>query len=289
MNRFRKYLAHILYILGATLLFLYILFPSETVKDYIEYRAGSIAPGFTCYIENLAPGIPPGLLLSNMYILSEDESLIRFDSIRLSPSWRTFLSMEPGIRLAAAAAKGDIHGTVRTRQSGDNRKLIGNIRASSIDLQDAFALELFFPAQFSGTLSATARYETPVKTFDRFEGKGHATVSISGFRMDPDESILGVLDRLAFSTMEAEMTVENDRVHIDRLNLAGQQVSAHGSGTVTLRFPMEASRINLEGTVELHPQMLSRFRPLLPRQYQGDGRIPVRITGTLDRPRYAIR
>jgi len=289
MSRFKKYFAYVVYITGATLLFLYILFPSDTVKDYIEYRAGSVAPGITCYMENLAPAIPPGLLLSNMYILSEDESLVRLDSIRLSPAWRTFLSMEPGIRMTAAAAKGDIDGTVKMRGGGDNRMLIGNISASSIDLEDLFALELFFPAAFSGSLSATARYETAVRHIDRFEGTGHATVSISGFRMNPHESILGVLDRLEFSSMEAEMTVENDRVRIDRLDLSGQQVSAQGSGTVTLRFPMEASRINLEGTVELHPQMLSRFRPLLPGQYQRDGRIPVRITGTLERPRYAIR
>lgn len=289
MSRFKKYFAYVAYILGATLLFLYILFPSDTVKDYIEYRAGSVAPGFTCYMENLAPGIPPGLLVSNMYILSDDESLMRIDSIRLSPAWRAFLSMEPGIRLTAAAAKGDIDGTVKMRRGGDNRMLIGNIRATSIELADLFALELFFPAAFSGTMNATARYETDVQAIDRFEGSGHATVSISGFRMTPDEPILGVLDRLEFSAMEAEMTVRNDRLQIDRLNLSGQQVSAQGSGIVTLRFPMEASRLNLEGTVELHPQMLSRFRPLLPRQYQRDGRIPVRITGTLDRPRYAIR
>ena len=289
MSRFKKYLVYSLCIFGATLLFLYILFPSDTVKDYIEYRAGSVAPGITCYMEDLSPGIPPGLLLSNIYILSEDESLIRFDTIRLSPAWRAFLSMESGIRMTGSAANGDIDGTVRVRRGGDNRMMIGDIRASSIDLQDLYALELFFPAAFSGTLSATARYETAVQDIDRFEGSGHATISISGFRMDPDESILGLLDRLEFSTMEAEMTVENDRVQIDRLNLAGQQVSAQGSGTVTLRFPMEASRLNLEGTVELHPQMLSRFRPLLPQQYQRDGRIPVRITGTLDRPRYAIR
>ena len=56
-------LLYTLYIIGITLFFLWYLFPSDTLKDYLAYRLGQSNPDVTVTIDRISPVLPPGIKL----------------------------------------------------------------------------------------------------------------------------------------------------------------------------------------------------------------------------------
>jgi type II secretion system protein N len=277
MSSVQKYIAYALYIIGVAVFFLYILFPSDTLKTYIEYKTAELSPGIGMHIEKINPGLPPGITFSNAHILFMDESVVRFDRGRLSPAFLSMFSAKPAVNFDAAVSGGQVDGRLAGSLSG-MPGIDARVQFSAIELQGLPILEKLYPARFSGTARGNVDYS----------GKGNATLNISGFRMDFDKSMMGI-GHLDFSSINVEGEIEKDRMIVEKIEMTGSQFSATGNGTLTLRQPLEASRIDLSGSVEIHPQLIRSIGPLLPRQYLRDGKIPVRITGTLAQPQYLLR
>ena len=63
MKKIRKWIAYGVYIVALAALFIYYLFPSETVKNYITARAGQVNPDIRVSILKVTPVFPPGLLI----------------------------------------------------------------------------------------------------------------------------------------------------------------------------------------------------------------------------------
>lgn len=279
MSRIQKYIAFTLYILGVAVFFLYILFPSDTLKTYMEYKAAEISPDIGLHVEKLNPGLPPGLLFSNTHILFMNESVIRLDKVRLTPSIVSILTANPAVNVAAAVSGGRLEGKLSRKISQNGRGVNARVQFSEIELEGITMLEKLYPARFSGTAQGQIDYGAE---------KGNAALTVSGFRMDFDDSIMGI-GHLEFTSIDAISEIENGRMAIERVEMKGPQFSATGYGSLTLRHPFEASRIELSGTIDVHPQLIRTVGALLPRQYMRDGKIPLRITGTLANPQYSFR
>lgn len=288
MERVKKYAAYTLYIFGATVFFLYILFPVDTVKTYIESRAAEVSPGMDLYVESLSMGFPPGFFFSNAYILSEEEPVVRLDRGRFTPAYRSLFSSNPAVHFTGEMAGGHADGTISMQTGQDNSTLATRIRFSAVDLQRLPVLATLYPGTFSGAAQGELDYQASIGAMGRSPGAGALMLEISGFRLDLDEDIMG-LEYFDFSEITVEAQMANGRLNVVQINLVGAQFSAKGNGTIDFRQPIESSRLNLEGTLEIHPPLMRRVGAFLPRQYRGDDTIPFRITGTMENPRYSLR
>lgn len=268
-------------------MFLYLLFPSDMVKTYIEYKAGEAVAGGDLYIEKLAPGLPAALFFSNAYIVSGDETVFRFDSGRVAPAYDFLFSREPALRFRSEAAGGQFDGTFRRQASGSGYKVVSQIRFEDVDLLQVPIMERISPAGASGTARGEFEFETTRPSSDPVNGRGVGKMQISGLRIQLDEIIKNMtgVDHLGFSTAEAEGEIAGDRITIERFRLHGSDLTATGSGMVTLRQPAAASPLDLEARVDIHPRLLRHIGAFLPEQHRRGNDIPVRITGTLGEPR----
>ena len=288
MDRVKKYAAYTLYIFGATVFFLYILFPVDTVKTYIESRAARVSPGMALYVESVRMGFPPGFFFSNAYILSGEEPVVRLDRGRFTPAYLTLISSKPAVNFTGEIAGGHAEGKISMQTGQDNRALATRIQFSAVDLQRLPVLETLYPGTFSGAAKGELDYQASMPAIGRSPGTGALMLEISGFRLDLDEDIMG-LEYFDFSEITVEAQMANERLNVVQINLAGSQFSAKGNGTIDLRQPLESSRLDLEGTLEVHPPLMRHIGAFLPRQYRGDDTIPFRITGTMAHPRYSLR
>ncbi len=282
MTMIKKIAAYALYFTGVTVLFLYLLFPSDTVKNYIVYQFTGVAPDIGLHIERVRPALPPGLSFANTYILLKDETALRVESMAFSPDYLSLLSTEPVMNFTGTAAGGHISGTIRMLKGDGNRSFAARMHFADIDLQAVPLTGMIHPRSVSGLVRGDIDYAGPVP------GKGSATVEISGMQLTFEEIIPG-LDSLAFSRVNASADLGQDRIAFNQIEMEGAQFSASGRGAITLRQPLESSGIDLRGTVQVHPELVRTMGPLLPRQYMREGRVPIRITGTLENPRYAFR
>ncbi|MEZ4550720.1 MAG: hypothetical protein R2874_09660 [Desulfobacterales bacterium] len=78
------------------------------------------------------------------------------------------------------------------------------------------------------------------------------------------------------------------------INIDGRDILATATGSVILRQPVTASTINITGEIKPHPAFIKKLGNLFPtemfsRNQTKTGGLPFRITGSLERPNFALR
>ncbi|MFO8113001.1 MAG: type II secretion system protein GspN [Desulfosalsimonadaceae bacterium] len=288
MTRIKKIIAYALFVSGAAVLFLYVLFPSDTVKTYIEYKLAGISPDTEVHIEKVQPGIPPRLSATNVYVSFRDDTAVRLDRVDWMPDYLSLISSRPGADFTASVAGGRLNGTVHVNDSPENRSIITRMQFADIELQAIPLLVTFYPGGFSGTAQGNIEYSASMNNSGQNAANGSAVVEIHGARITIENNLPG-LDDLTFSRINADADLQNNRITINQIDMEGSQFSATGKGSLTVAPRLETSRMDLNGTVQIHPELIRSVGPLLPRQYLKDGKVSLRITGTVTRPRYSFR
>jgi len=75
MKTSKKSIFYTIYIIAITGIFLYFLFPSDTLKTYLAYRLSQGNPDVTITIDRVSPVIPPGINLYNVGIVHQNKAL----------------------------------------------------------------------------------------------------------------------------------------------------------------------------------------------------------------------
>ena len=81
---------------------------------------------------------------------------------------------------------------------------------------------------------------------------------------------------------------------LKRLEAKGGQVEGSLTGTIMIRKPMGKSRINLRGSFLPQEVLLASVQGILPGNLfkqgkMGDKGMPIRIYGTLEKPKFSFR
>ena len=131
--------AYLLYALLAAVVFLYLLFPDEAVKAYIDGRLAAIDPSLNMAAETMRPAaIPPGLKMTGVDLNGDNTRLVHFDDARLSPVLTTLLGDTRQAKFLAHLADGTIQGRATLEGTGTSGRLhvetdLDRIRIDRID------------------------------------------------------------------------------------------------------------------------------------------------------------
>ena len=85
MQVFKAKIFWVFYIICAALLFFYILFPSDTVKEYLADQVRQVHPGLAVEIGRVKPGFPPGLKLYDVSVYHLGQTLAEMENLKISP------------------------------------------------------------------------------------------------------------------------------------------------------------------------------------------------------------
>ncbi len=284
----KKWLAYIAYVLIIMAAFLYILFPSAEIKNYIIQRAGQISPSVSIAIGNVKPCFPPGLRFSNLEISTRRQSVFSASKINVIPKYLSLFSRNKTFGIKGIVYEGKLEGEASIENTSKS-EYATEISFAGVQVHAIQALKELMPHEVYGTADGRIRYVTK----NGFWGNGEAEITINDCRVVLKPPIFGFND-LAPGEVNAVLELQDRRMSVKKITVDGKQLTGNASGTVGLQRSISSSTVKLNGMVKPHPSLIKELGRSVPsklfskRDYVDKG-IPFSISGTIERPNFSLR
>jgi type II secretion system protein N len=283
MQIFKSRILWPIYIICAALFFFYILFPSETVKEYVADQIRQAHPGLTVEIGRLKPGFPPALKLYDVSVFHFDQTLAQMENLKISPNILSLFLATTHLSFKGTGYGGTLTGLVDINKNSANREMTIDADLTGIQVKELEALNAITTHQISGNLDATMRF-TPDQGLS-----GDLILTDGQIEFSPP---LLNQNTLPFNTIEADVMLHNRSLIISRCQIEGDQLGAHFSGSIKVSGRSARKILDLSGTVNPHAALLAKLGKNLPQLLAGSNPdkqgFPFRITGTMDSPEYSF-
>ncbi|MFP4225181.1 MAG: type II secretion system protein GspN [Desulfobacterales bacterium] len=284
----KKWIGYITYGIIILVAFLYILFPSKEIRDYLIYQVKQVSPDISIDIGVVAPSLPPGLKFSDLDVSLQNQPVFNASEMTVIPRYLSLFSAEKTFRLKGDVYQGVLTGDTAVK-TASKPQYSADLDFDAIQVNAIAQLKELLPHQLSGSAKGNVNYSTEGGPW----GQGDAEITVSECRIEFKPSLFGVKD-LSLGRVTAMVELENRQASIKEITVKGSQVSGNASGTLELRQPLSRSRVQLEGTLKPHPSLIKELGRSVPKQLLSQGDylekgIPFRLSGTLDRPNFSLQ
>lgn len=290
----KKWLLYSLYIIAVSVLFIYWLFPSDTIKNYIVLKAGEANPDLTITMDRIKPNFPPGLKFYDVSLSNKENPVIDAEWIKVVPKFLTIFRPQKTLAFNSSICEGSLEGEATLTESETEPQWTVDADLAGILMKDIHTIQDPSAYQISGILDGKVTYTR--------EKADEAVINAKLTGSDVSFEILGsVFSKLGllasvfnagnytFKTIDAELEIKNNKKYeIKECVLKGNQLGGNISGTVELRIPRGKSTLNLKGTIRPHPSFLAKLgsASMLFKGKRNENGRPFKIWGTFDRPRF---
>jgi type II secretion system protein N len=294
VRRLKKPVTYFVFVLTVTLFFLYICFPAQTVREYLEASAGRFAPAFSLKILDVLPDLPMGLRLNQARLSYKDEPaipLFKADTFVIMPSIRIVTSGRPVVRFDCQAYGGRMEGVIAFESLDFKGPLRFKVELAGIQLGQYQLIKKRLGRECSGVVGGSLQF-----AFDGtnpFNGSGKGDISVTNGSVEFAEPFLGMTS-VKFSQAHAQVVFEKRQLSVSGLNFEGSQINGAGKGTIVI--DRDFARSNLDLTVAISPAPGFRrngqegtadaARLFLKRLEENP--FAVRIRGTISQPRISF-
>jgi len=292
MNNTKKFFLYISFIIAAFVFFLYILFPSDAVKTYIEHKLGGINPDLSILIDNINPVFPPGVRLNTVSFYYIRSLLLDAETIKIVPKIFSVFSSKKTFSFKSVAYDGIINGKAIIGSNAGHIKVDADL--SGIQIKDIPAIKI--PAgiekekyKVSGILNGKVSYSNN-KGSDRVVG---AKLGISDCRIKLKEPVFNH-ENFTFSKIEADLAAINKRLQIKSCTIEGDKVNASLSGSIVTKNNLGSSVLNQKGKIKLKPSFFGNMQKnllasIFPKKKAGNRSLFFKIGGTFDNPEFTLK
>jgi len=251
----------------------YLFFPAETLKQRIIQELET-RTSVTVQIEQVS--LYPLLTFSAKGITLDVKGLsqsLLIESLSIAPQWSTLLSADPGVQVQGELMNGTIDAGVLKN---------GLISAKAAGLRFDLPIQKPLPFNITGTLS-----DASIDTATRLdtETKSHLLLRLADVKVLGLELLKAESPGLALGdiTLEADGQGRSQKV---TLSAKGGDLDVSGDGTLLIGRTAASSRIKLVLLVRPGPNADPSITSLLELsgKADADGRYPLQLTGTLDKP-----
>ncbi len=288
MNNYKKSLLYIAYTFVAIGCFLYFLFPSQTFKGVVSTYLLKMLPDYQIRFERLKPVLPLGLGFETLSVLQNDHTRAQIDSLSVTPRITSLLSSRKTINYRGRAYQGFLRGHMDVNTAEKSTQTDIFLKLADIQLSDIAYLQERLGRKVSGFLNADMDLIDNNGPRRSVKGK----LDFADVRIELANPIINIQE-VVLNLVEAEFNVNKQVFSLKRLEAKGGQVEGSLTGTVMIRKPMGNSRINLRGTIFPQEVLLAGIKDFLPgnffKQQTGGNGLPIRIFGTIEKPKFSFR
>ena len=286
MQIFKTRIFWAIYIICAALFFFYILFPSETVKEYLADQIRQAHPGLTVKISRLKPDFPPTLKLYDVSVYYFGQTLAEMENLKIYPNILSLCKATTHLAFKGTGHGGILEGQMDISKNSANREMTIDADLAGIRVKELEALSAITTHQISGNLDGTLRFKTNAP----HQGLSGDLILTDG-QIEFSPPLLNQ-NTLSYSTIEAEVMLNNRSLIISRCQIEGNQLSAHFSGSIKISGRSARKILDFSGTVNPHAALLAKLGKNLPQLLAGSDSdkqgFPFKITGTMDSPEYSF-
>lgn len=275
------------YILALVIFFLYYLFPSETAKDYLSYQLSQVNPAIKIEIEYVKPAFPPGLRLHNVNFYHLDTELARLEMMNIVPTLLSLFSSETHLSFKGRGYSGKLNGNAEIASNSPVGQVVVDTTISGMQLKEIPVIKQLSKYKIAGILDGIFMYKSSASN-QTLSGN----VSLSDCQMDLAASLFN-LGSVTFREVEAELLLQNQTLTIKKCSLAGNQLDASISGSITKDNRSGNPALNLTGTIKPHHVFLAKLEKSLPFSLfkgnkAGEQGFSFQLKGTTDKPEFSL-
>ena len=275
------------YIIGITLFFLWYLFPSDTIKDYLADRLSQGNPDVKVTIDRISPVLPPGIKLQAVEITHRNMVLMEVNSLKVMPGLGSLFSNTTTLNFKGQVYEGTLSGRAEINDpKGGGLKIDGNI--AGVQVQEISALQQWSEHDIAGRLGGNFVYSAE-KTTPKLTGK----LTMSACRLELADAIFNQ-DTFEFKKVDADLVLQNRNLVINGFSATGSQLDLKIVGRIKINKSDSAKHaLNLTGTVTPHHVFLAKIEKdipvnLLRNKKSGQTAIKFKINGTLGDPEFSL-
>ena len=265
-----------LYLLSAALVFLYIGFPSEALRDHVAHRLSASLPGLSVAIGDLRPALPVGIVLKGVRVYHASSPLAVVDLLSIHPDLFSLWQAKTHYDFDGTVGNGQISGTAEIDSAGVPKRVSFNARLAGVLLQKLPATQNLFGNKLAGRLEGTLGVnDAGILTGRLAVSEGRVELATPLFDQNG----------FSFRTAAAELSLQNGTVMVRNGRMKGDDMDAEVSGSIALDAARGKNALNLSGRVTPHPAFLAKVAGSLPpamlRRRTG---ISFRVSGALNSP-----
>lgn len=282
MNKRQAWLLYALTLLIAVIFFAFYLFPGERIEKHVRLMFVRAFPEFELAIEKTRPALPLGIRLSGVKVIRADSAVFETDFVKIGFQPGSVFSGKTSFSFNGRVYDGKASGIIHIME--DPARATADVELSGIRIEKIPAAGQIAQSGISGVLNGSVTVESAASS-------GQAKAKL---RIDDLAAALPLpfikSGPLSFKTIELEASLNRPDFMITRSTFNGKQVEGQMTGKITLKEPFEQSMLNLEGTLQPHPEFLKNFpvRMLPPQQKNGKG-FGFTLSGTIAKPGFSFR
>lgn len=243
----KKTLWFALYGFFVTLVFLYLLFPSDIAKSRIEQAVHQA--GLILKTESLKPSLPFGFEMNNVSLRSVSPPTVYFQGnvLDLQFSPLNILRNNKNIGLKGKAYGGIFSGRFSLDSlSTPGWPQAGRLDFENIDIGTHPLLKNFTGKEISG--KAQGRWIFNKSGMENISGTLTLLINNGSFALT--EPFLG-LNRIEFDRGEMKARIENGKMTLENLRITGRQMDCLLNGEITLADDFKNSQLDLKGDMAI--------------------------------------
>lgn len=285
MDRNKKRLLYGIYILAVAVFFMYYLFPSDIVTDFVTSRFNRVNPDINIAVDHVALTFPPGLKLHDPHVYYMNTEVLKTDHLKIVPSILSLFRSKIIFFFKGSAFGGFLEGRGEFDKNGPGRHVVIAVKFSGMNIKEISAVKHFAGRSFNGMLEGNFTYRNNGK-FDR---ELEAGFIISDGELELLLPIIN-LKSIPFSQLETDISVENERLKVKRCIIKGDHLDGSISGLVNLKEPLGQSHLTLSGLIKPNPEFFAKLGKdlpsnLFPKRILSKRAVRIRIYGSLNEPR----
>jgi type II secretion system protein N len=288
MKNTPKWLFYSIYVLVAIVFFIYYLFPSEKLKNYVMSGFNKLNSDINIRIDHISPAFPLGLKLYKVNFYHMDNALLESEQIKVVPNILSLFRSKIIFFFKGRVFEGILEGKGEFIKSRPDQNVIVEGQFNNINAKEISVVKQFLGRNLTGILEGNFTYRNDEKL-----GRNLRTSFIIS---DGEIELLTPvfkLENIYFSKIETEMTLENKRLKVKRCLIEASPLDGNVSGLVNLKEPFGQSYLRLLGIIKPNQELLSELRKelpthLLPEEIFSKRVVRIRIYGTLDEPRFFL-
>ena len=292
MNKTKKIFLYISYIIAAFIFFLYILFPSDAVKNYIEHKLVGINPDLSISIDNINPAFPPGVRLNAVNFYYIRSLFLDADTVKIVPGIFSLFTSTTTLSFKGVAHDGIIKGKAKIGSNTGHIDMNANL--SGIQIKDIPAVKNLVGIEkekykVAGILSGIITYSNKKSSGRLMEAK----LGISDCRVKLKDPVFNH-ENFIFSKIEAELATVRKRLQIKSCNIEGDKVNASFTGSIVTEKNLGSSALNLKGNIKLKPLFFKNINKnilasIFPEKMSGNNSFFLKIGGTFNNPEFTLK
>ena len=281
-------LGYLLYTVGVVVILLWVLFPIDTVKTWLQRRLNTDYPTLIWEIKGMEAVFPLQLELSDVRVLKKNQTknaLVEIAEMQLAPDIMELVKLKKQIPLSyrIKTLDGTVKGKLMVLQDRSILQCSGDLQDIEIGQLEGFwkSIERTGSGKLSGTFAYKGLWKKPLR--EELE----ADVTVADGRVSLVQKTFG-LDVLEFTTMKTRVLAKDRIVNVNDGEVDSRLFSASFDGVMSLSDNFITSGLKVQGSVEPRPELLGRLDSEIAitfiKSQLRDNKLSFAISGSLSEP-----